>query len=135
MISRSYQPAIAIAVLSMLVGAVTTVSAQAPAAQAPMNMPNMDQRGAISGTVRGAAGPAANTAVVATDTATGARFEAMTDAQGAYAFGALPVGSYNVTVASGGLPAFRRDGVAVAVGRLKEGPIPQISSDAFAGEK
>ena len=101
----------------MLVGAVTTVSAQAPAAQAPMNMPNMDQRGAISGTVRGATGPAANTAVVATDTATGARFEAMTNAQGTYAFGALPVGSYNVTVASGGLPAFRRDGVAVAVGQ------------------
>ena len=117
MISRSYQPAIAIAVLSMLVGAVTTVSAQAPAAQAPMNMPNMDQRGAISGTVRGATGPAANTPVVATDTATGARFEAMTDAQGTYAFGALPVGSYNVTVASGGLPAFRRDAVAVAVGQ------------------
>ena len=67
MISRSYQPAIAIAVLSMLVGAVTTVSAQAPAAQAPMNMPNMDQRGVISGTVRGATGPAADTAVVAVE--------------------------------------------------------------------
>ena len=114
MISRSYQPAIAIAVLSMLVGAVTTVSAQAPAAQAPMNMPNMDQRGVISGTVRGATGPAAETAVVAIDMATGARFEAMTDAQGAYAFGALPVGSYTVTVASAGIPAFRRQGVAVA---------------------
>ena len=114
MISRSYQPAIAIAVLSMLVGAVTTVSAQAPAAQAPMNMPNMDQRGVISGTVRGATGPAAETTVVAIDMATGARFEAMTDAQGAYAFGALPVGSYTVTVASAGIPAFRRQGVAVA---------------------
>jgi hypothetical protein len=115
MISRSYQPAIAIAVLSMLVGAVTTVSAQAPAAQAPMNMPNMDQRGVISGTVRGATGPAAETTVVAIDMATGARFEAMTDAQGAYAFGALPVGSYTVTVALAGIPAFRRQGVAVAV--------------------
>ncbi len=98
----------------MLVGAVTTVSAQAPAAQAPMNMPNMDQRGVISGTVRGATGPAAETTVVAIDMATGARFEAMTDAQGAYAFGALPVGSYTVTVASAGIPAFRRQGVAVA---------------------
>ena len=47
MISRSYHPAIAVAVLSMLVGAAITASAQAPAAQAPMNMPNMDQRGVI----------------------------------------------------------------------------------------
>ena len=42
MMSRRYQPAIAVAVLSMLVGAAAAVSAQAPAAQAPMNMANMD---------------------------------------------------------------------------------------------
>ena len=68
----------------MLVGAVTTVSAQAPAAQAPMNMAEHGSAWRIRGTVRGATGPAAETtAVTAVDAATGARFEAMTDAQGA----------------------------------------------------
>jgi hypothetical protein len=87
---------------------------QAPAAQAPMNMPNMDHRGGIRGTVRGAdKNPVANTPVTAVDVMTGARFEALTDAQGAYAFPALPVGSYNVTVVSAGLTSFRRQGVAV----------------------
>ena len=115
-----YRPALAVAVMSALLGAAAPVAAQAgagqaPAGQAPMNMPNMDMRGAIRGTVRGATGPEAGRAVVAVNTVTGARFEATTDAQGAYSFGALPVGSYNVTVSSAaGLPAFRRDGVAVA---------------------
>ena len=113
MMSRRYQPAMAVAVLSMLVGAAAAVSAQAPAAQAPMNMANMDQRGGIRGTVRGATGPVAGTAVVAVNTANGARFEATTDTQGGYAFGALPVGSYTVTVASEGVTVFRRPGVAV----------------------
>ena len=113
MMSRRHHPAIAVAVLSMLVGAAIAASAQAPAAQAPMNMANMDQRGGIRGTVQGATGPVANTAVAAVNAANGARFEATTDAQGAYAFAALPVGSYNVTVASEGVTVFRRQGVAV----------------------
>ena len=83
--------------------------------QTPMpNMPNMDMRGAIRGTVRGATkAPVPDTVVTAVNTANGARFEAMTDPQGAYAFGALPVGTYNVTVVSEGLTAFRRQGVQV----------------------
>jgi len=77
MMSRRYQPAIAVAVLSLLAGAASSVSAQAPAAQAPvMNMANMDQRGGIRGTVRNAAGPVAATAVTAVNAANGARFEA-----------------------------------------------------------
>jgi hypothetical protein len=79
-----------------------------------MNMANMDHRGGIRGTVRGASGPVGDTAVTAVNVANGARFEAMTNAQGAYAFEALPVGSYNITVVSAGLTAFRRQGVAVA---------------------
>jgi hypothetical protein len=115
MTSRKYRPAIAVVVLSMLIGSADTAAAQAPAAQAPMNMANMDMRGAVRGTVRGAnKAPVGDTAVTAVNTVTGARFEAMTDAQGAYTFGALPVGSYNITVVSGGLTAFRRQGVAVA---------------------
>ena len=78
------------------------------------NMPNMDMRGGIRGTVRGAnKAPVADTMVTAVNAANGARFEAMTDAQGAYSFGALPVGGYNVTVVSAGLTAFRRQGVQV----------------------
>jgi len=46
-----------------------------------MNMANMDMRGAIRGTVRGASNaPVADTAVTAVEAANGARFEAMSDA-------------------------------------------------------
>lgn len=119
MTCRRYRPALAAAVMSLLLGAAVSAAAQgaggqAQAGQAPMNMANMDHRGGIRGTVRGANNaPVADTAVTAVDATTGARFEAMTDAQGAYAFPALPVGSYNVTVVFAGLTAFRRQGVAV----------------------
>jgi hypothetical protein len=97
-----------------LLGAAAPAAAQSGAGQAPKVMANMDHRGGIRGTVRGAnSAPVAGTAVTAVDAATGARFEAMTDAQGAYAFPALPVGSYTITVVSGGLTAFRRQGVSV----------------------
>ena len=103
-----------IAAVVMLLGSAAVTRAQAPA-QAPMpNMPNMDMRGGVRGTVRGAnTAPVADTVVTAVNAANGARFEAMTDAQGAYSFGALPVGTYNVTVVSAGLTAFRRQGVQV----------------------
>ena len=112
--SRRSAPALGAVVLIMLFGSAGAARAQAPAAQAPMNMANMDHRGAIRGTVRGAnKAPVADTAVIAVSVLTGARFEAMTNAQGAYAFDALPIGAYNVTVVSAGLTAFRRQGVQV----------------------
>jgi len=119
MTSRMYQPAFASAVMVFCLGAAGVAAAQAPAGQgaagqAPMNMANMDMRGAIRGTVRGGTNaPVADTAVTAVEAANGARFEAMTDAQGVYSFGALPVGSYTITVASAGVTVFRRQAVAV----------------------
>lgn len=112
-------PAAGLAGILMMAGATAALAqAQAPAAQAPMNMANMDHRGGIRGTVRGAnKAPAADTAVTAVNAANGARFEAMTNAQGAYAFDALPVGTYNVAVVAAGLTAFRRQGVVVADGQ------------------
>ena len=111
---RRYRPVFTVAVVSLLLGAAGTAGAQTPATQSPMTMPNMDHRGGIRGTVRDANNaPVADTAVTAVDTMTGARFEALTDAQGAYAFSALPVARYNVTVVSAGLTAFRRQGVEV----------------------
>ena len=77
--SRTYRPAIAVAVLSMLAGCASAAAAQAPATQAPatqapMNMATMDHRGGIRGTVRGANGaPVADTAVTAVNTVNGAR--------------------------------------------------------------
>ncbi|MEQ1760628.1 MAG: carboxypeptidase regulatory-like domain-containing protein [Vicinamibacterales bacterium] len=101
--------------MCIVLGAADVAVAQGPAPQAPMNMANMDRRGGIRGTVRGAdSGPAADTVVIAADAANGARFTATSDAQGAYAFAALPVGTYNITVVSAGLTAFRRQAVAVA---------------------
>lgn len=115
MSSRRSQLTLAGAVMCIVLGAADVAVAQGPAPQAPMNMANMDRRGGIRGTVRGAdSGPAADTVVIAADAANGARFTATSDAQGAYAFAALPVGTYNITVVSAGLTAFRRQAVAVA---------------------
>jgi hypothetical protein len=103
--------------VSIVVGLAVSAQAQAPSAQAqaPMNMAKMDHRGGVRGTVRGANNaPLADTAVVAVSAETGARFEATTNAQGAYAFEALPVGNYTITVTAGGLTAFRRQGLAIA---------------------
>jgi hypothetical protein len=101
-----------LATVLMLVISWGVAAAQQPAAPPQMNM--ADMRGGVRGTVRGANNaPAAEIVVTAVNAATGARFEATTDAQGAYTFGALPVGSYNVTVVSAGLTAFRRQAVAV----------------------
>ena len=114
MSSQRYRLALVAAVAFMMLGSAGAARAQ-QAAQAPMpNMPGMDMRGGIRGTVRGAnKAPVADTTVIAVNAANGARFEAMTDAQGNYSFGALPVGGYNVTVVSAGLTAFRRQGVQV----------------------
>ena len=110
---QRYRLAIAAAV-TMLLAASAAAFAQAQAQQPMPNMPNMDMRGGIRGTVRGAnKEPVADTPVIAVNAANGARFEALTNAQGEYSFGALPVGSYNVTVVSAGLTAFRRQGVQV----------------------
>jgi hypothetical protein len=81
-----------------------------------MNM--ADHRGGIQGTVRNDAGaPVPDAAVTAVSAENGAQFVANTNAQGAYVFGALPVGKYEITIASAGLTAFRRTGVAVEADR------------------
>ena len=97
-----------------------------PAAQ--MNM--ADHRGGISGTIRNAAGSVVEGAIVtATNADNGAQFTATTDAQGAYAFGALPVGKYDLSVQLSGLTAFRRTGVDVAADAT---PQVNITLDAAA---
>jgi hypothetical protein len=92
---------------------------QAAAGQTPaMPQMNMDHRGAIQGTVSNASGaPVADAAVTAVNDENGAQFTAATDAQGAYSFGALPVGKYTVSIVSEGVTAFRRRGVEVAADR------------------
>jgi hypothetical protein len=90
--------------------------AQAPQTSAPATMNMADHRGAISGTVRDASGAAVEGATVtAINADNGAQFTATTDAQGAYSFGALPVGKYDVSVDSNGLTAFRQRGIDVAM--------------------
>jgi hypothetical protein len=101
------------AVLVVMSGAAMA-AAQAPAAPAQMNM--ADHRGALQGRVRNAGGEAvADTTVTAINEENGAQFTAVSDAQGAYAFGALPMGKYSVSTASGGLTTFRRRGVEIAM--------------------
>ena len=91
------------------------VSASAQEKPAQMNM--ADHRGALQGRVRNGAGaPVADTEVLAVNAENGAEFRSTTDAQGAYSFGALPVGKYDITLAStAGLTTFRRRGVDVAM--------------------
>src|SRR5262245_29637971 len=113
--SQRYRLARVAAVALMVLSSAVAARAQQQPAQAPMpNMPGMDMRGGIRGTVRNAnkAG-VPDTVVTAVSATTGAKFEATTDAQGNYSFGALPVGGYNITVVSAGLTAFRRQGVQV----------------------
>ena len=92
-------------------------AAQTQAAPGQMNM--ADHRGGVSGTVRNSNGIAgADETVTATSADNGAQFTAVTDAQGRYAFGALPMGKYNLSVESAGLTTFRQTGVEVAADRM-----------------
>ena len=91
-------------------------AAQPPATPGQMNM--ADHRGAIQGTVRDASGAAvADATVMAVSEDNGAQFTAATDAQGAYALGALPVGKYVVSISTAGVTAYRQRGVDVAADR------------------
>jgi hypothetical protein len=93
--------------------------AQAPTASAQMNM--ADHRGGLQGRVRNAEGAAvANATVTAVNAENGAQFTAATDAQGAYSFSALPMGKYDVSIATAGLTAFRRRGVDVAADQTQQ---------------
>jgi hypothetical protein len=77
-----------------------------------------DERGGLSGAVRDATGAAqAGVTVTATHRDTTAQFTAMADAQGAYAFAALPVGRYDISVASAGVTLSRQPDVEVVANR------------------
>ena len=102
--------AVALAILA----SSAIASAQQAQAPAPMNM--ADHRGALQGRVRNAQGaPVPDTQVTAISDENGAQFVSNTDAQGAYGFGALPMGRYTVTTASAGLTTFRSRGVEIAM--------------------
>src|SRR5688500_786360 len=85
------------------------------AAAAAQTMPQMnmaDHRGAVQGRVTNANGvPVADATVAAVNDENGAQFTAATDQQGAYAFAALPVGKYTISIVNAGVTAFRRRGV------------------------
>jgi hypothetical protein len=93
----------------------------AAAAQVPAPHPAMhgaDERGGVSGTIRDAAGAAqAGVTITATHRDTSAQFTTMADAQGMFAFPALPVGRYDIAVGSAGLTLYRQPDVEVAANR------------------
>ena len=108
----------AVVVLGLVCGSVAA-EAQTPAVPAQMNM--ADHRGGLQGRVRNAAGAAvADATVMAVNADNGAQFTAATDAQGGYAFAALPMGKYDVSISSAGLTAFRRRGVDVAADQTQQ---------------
>jgi hypothetical protein len=110
---RSAVPVVGTALL--LAAWWSPAAAQTPAA-AQMNM--ADHRGGVRGVVRNDAGaPVADATVTAVNAENGAKFEATTDAQGTYSFSALPMGKYDIAIASAGMTAFRRTGVAIEMDR------------------
>ena len=115
----------------------TLLAGQQPAA-GQMNM--ADHRGIVEGRVTDAmGGPAAQTEVTAVNATNGAQFTATTNAQGAYSFGALPPGKYDITVASAaGTVAFQQRGVDVAADRTVRVDIaltPASAAQAAEGER
>ena len=103
------------AAVLLLMPWATLAAAQQPAAP-QMNMAAMDHRGALQGRVRNDAGAAvADATVMAVNADNGAQFTATTDAQGAYAFAALPVGRYDVSLTTAGIVRFNQRGVEVAM--------------------
>jgi hypothetical protein len=106
-----------LAVLSLVVlcyASPAVAQAQAPAHAA-------DHRGGVSGVVRNPAGAAvAGATVKATHIESSAQFTATTDAQGAYAFPALPVGKYDLTVETAGLTVHTQRGVEIAMDRTAQ---------------
>src|SRR5262245_60841936 len=102
------------AIALVIVASSAVASAQQAQAPAPMNM--ADHRGALQGRVRDAQGaPVSDAPVTAVNEENGAQFVANTNAQGAYEFGALPMGKYTVSTSSAGLVTFRRPGVDIAM--------------------
>jgi hypothetical protein len=102
----------------ILAGAALTPATVLAGQQPNMPQINMDHGGSMSGRVRNDSGAAIAEAVVnAVNAANGAQFTATTDAQGAYSFGALPEGKYDVSIVSAGQTTFRRLGVEVAADR------------------
>jgi Carboxypeptidase regulatory-like domain len=98
-------------------------SAPANAQEKPAQMPqmNMDHRGALQGRVRDGNGAAvADATVQATSQDNGAMFTATTDAQGSYAFGALPVAKYEVSIARDGQTLFRQRDIDVTMDKTAQ---------------
>ena len=111
-----------IAAIALLAVWWSPAAAQTPAAPGQQGQPaqmNMaDHRGGVRGVVRNESGaPVAGATVTAINAENGAKFEATTDTQGAYAFTALPVGNYEITISSSGMTAFRRTGVGIEMDR------------------
>lgn len=107
-------PSVVISLVLVLWWGAAAAAAQTPATKMVM----ADHRGGISGTVRDAGGAAvAGAMVTATNAETGAQFTATTDAQGGYAFAALPTGKYNFSIESSGQTAYSRSGIDIAADR------------------
>jgi len=82
---------------------------------------NMDHRGALQGRVRDGNGAAvADATVQAVSQDNGAMFTATTDAQGSYAFGALPVAKYELSISRDGQTLFRKRDIDVAMDKTAQ---------------
>ena len=107
---------LAVAVVPMMLWAVTASAGQAQQQNMPgMKMPAADL-GIVSGSVSKAAdkAPVAGATVLATNTTNGIQLSATTQDDGSFVLPSLPAGTYDVSVQLGGFKPFRQQGVAVA---------------------
>ena len=108
---------LAVAVVPMMLWAVTASAGQAQQQNMPgMKMPAADL-GIVSGTVTkaGDKAPVAGATVLATNTTNGIQLSATSQDDGTFVLPSLPAGTYDVSVQLGGFKPFRQQGVAVAV--------------------
>jgi len=110
---------LAVAVVPMVVWAVTASAGQAQGQQQNMpgmKMPATPDLGIVSGSVTKAAdnAPVSGATVLATNTTNGIQLSATTQDDGSFVLPSLPAGTYTVSVQLGGFRPFRQQNVAVA---------------------
>ena len=90
-----------------------------------------DVNGRIKGTVTDPAGAVVvNATIVATNTATGVKFDTASQSDGGYLFAQLPIGTYNITVKATGFMTFSATGIVLNIDQEYVEPVKMSLGNA-----